>query len=153
MNKIFIITFATVTVLFSLTLHAQENNLDKKHFNREAFIAKKNAFITAEIGLTPEEAEQFIPLCNELQQKKFELGRECRRLSREICRKEKPTDAEYTEVIDCSMRIRMEEAKLEKEYVEKFKKILSPGKLFKYQQAESKFVREFMKGPKERKRE
>ena len=42
---------------------------EQRHFDREAFEARRNAFITAEVGLTPEEAAQFIPLCNELRQK------------------------------------------------------------------------------------
>ena len=43
---------------------------EQRHFDREAFEARRNAFITAEVGLTPEEAAQFIPLCNELRQQK-----------------------------------------------------------------------------------
>ena len=36
------------------------------------------------------------------------------------------------------------EAALEKEYHEKFKRILSVEKLYKYQEAEARFMREFM---------
>lgn len=152
MNRIFIITFATISMMISLVTYAQKDNQERKHFNREAFLAKRNAFITAEVGLTPEEAEKFIPLCNELQEKKFELGRECRKLSREMYKKKNPTDAEYTKVVDDFLNLRIEEAKLDKEYFEKFKKILSPQKLFKYQLAEGKFARSFMRGgPKDNK--
>ena len=41
----------------------------------------------------------------------------------------------------------------EKEYYEKFKKILSPEKLYKYRRAEYKFARSFMKGPDDKKDE
>lgn len=99
MNKIFFITFVTISVLLSFNATAQEKK-EQRHFDREAFEARRNAFITAEVGLTPEEAAQFIPLCNELRQKKFEVGRECRKLSKEIRHKENPTDADYNKVID-----------------------------------------------------
>jgi len=85
MNKIFFITFVAISVLLSFNATAQEKK-EQRHFDREAFEARRNAFITAEVGLTPEEAAQFIPLCNELRQKKFEVGRECRKLSKEIRR-------------------------------------------------------------------
>ena len=83
MNKIFFITFVAISVLLSFNATAQEKK-EQRHFDREAFEARRNAFITAEVGLTPEEAAQFIPLCNELRQKKFEVGRECRKLARTL---------------------------------------------------------------------
>jgi len=149
MNKIFIITFVAVTMLFSVNTHAQQNEQEKKgkqQFDREAFEARRNAFITAEVGLTPEEAADFIPLCDELRRKRFEVGRECRRLSREISKKEDPTPDEYTKVIDVCLEVGIKEAQLDKEYYDKFKKILSPEKLYKYREAEYKFARQFMRG-------
>lgn len=150
MNKIFIITFVAVSLLFSLDVYAQQNvqesKKEKQNFDREAFEARRNAFITAEVGLTPEEAAEFIPLCDELRRKRFEVGRECRRLSREIGKKEDPTAEEYTKLTDVCLEVGIKEAQLDKEYYEKFKKILSPEKLYKYREAEFKFARQFMRG-------
>ncbi len=145
MSKIFFITFAAVSMLFSLSANAQENRRDGD-FDREAFEAKRNAFITAEVGLTPEEAAEFIPLCDELRRKRFEIGRECRSLFREIGRKGHPTADEYTKAIDICLEVSIKEAELDKEYYGKFKKILSPEKLYKYRDAEFKFARQFMRG-------
>lgn len=70
------------------------------------------------MGLTPEEAAEFIPLCNELQRKKFEVGRACRhkhkhvRMSK-IANKEISTDA-YKEVMNACLESRIKEAELEK---------------------------------------
>lgn len=144
MNKIFFITFVAISVWFSSGVFAQDQK-QHKPFDREAFQAKRNAFITAEVGLTPEEAAQFIPLCDELRQKMFDVGRECRKYSKQVRKKEHPTDADYTRAIDECLQTRIKEAELEKEYYEKFKKILSPEKLYKYRNAEYKFVRMFMK--------
>ena len=152
MNKIFFITFVAISVLLSFNATAQEKK-EQRHFDREAFEARRNAFITAEMGLTPEEAASFIPLCNELQEKMFEAGRECRKLSKEIRHKENPTDADYNKVIDECLDVEIKEAQLEKEYYEKFKKILSPKKLYRYKRAEGKFAREFMRGGDDRKEE
>lgn len=149
MNKIFFITFVVTTILFSSGAYAQDKkqeNRNERHFDREAFQAKRNAFITAEVGLTPDEAALFIPLCDEFQQKRFEIGHDCRKLSREMRKKQNPTDAEYLKAIDECLDVNTREAELEKEYYEQFKKILSPEKLYKYRNAEYKFARQFMRG-------
>lgn len=149
MNKIFIITFvAFLMIMPSISAYAQH---DKQHFNKEAFLAKRNAFITAEVGLTPEEAAAFIPLCNEYQEKRFELGKQCRRQIRELKNKKAPSETEYTEAVNCYLDTAIKEAQLQKEYFGKFKKILSPEKLFKYQEAENKFAKEFMRGREKKK--
>lgn len=145
MRKIYFITFVTFSVLISISAFAQGEK-SGRHFDKEAFLAKRNAFITAEVGLTPEEAAQFIPLCNEFRQKMFEVGHSCRKFQRKMHRMEKVTDADYTRAIDECLEVRLKEAQLEKEYYEKFKKILSPEKLYKYRDAEYKFARSFMKG-------
>ena len=90
MSKIFFITFVAISVLFSSKVLAQGDK-QHRHFDKEAFQAKRKAFITAEVGLTPEEAAAFIPLCNELQEKMFEVGRECRRLSKDLKHMKSPT--------------------------------------------------------------
>ncbi|MDH6534974.1 hypothetical protein D0T51_07905 [Parabacteroides sp. 52] len=148
MNKIFFITFATISLLFSTGASAQQGqqeNRKNRQFDREAFEAKRNAFITAEVGLTPEEASLFIPLCDELRRKKFEIGHVCRKLSREIQKQKEPTKEEYQQAIDECLQAGIKEAQLEKEYYEQFKKILSPEKLYKYREAEFKFIHQFMK--------
>lgn len=56
-----------------------------------------------------------------------------------------PTDADYAKAVNSNLDTKIQEAQLEKEYYEKFRKILSPEKLYKYQMAESQFARSFMK--------
>lgn len=152
MSKIFIITFALLLVLSPLGINAQEKGGSDRNFDKESFLAKKSAFITTELSLTPEEAAAFMPLCEELQQKKYEAGMKCRKISRDLKSKKSPTDAEYTQVIDECVGVGMKEAELEREYYEKFKKILPPGKLYKYRDAEHKFAREFMRSERGRER-
>ncbi|MDR0756676.1 MAG: hypothetical protein LBF85_02385 [Tannerella sp.] len=125
-----------------ISLHAQVGN--KARFDRQEFITKHNAFITAEVGLTGSEAVEFIPLENQMKEKLFETGNECRKLNREVRSRKSISNETYLKLIDCNLETRLKELQIEKEYYEKFKKILSPEKLYKYQQAEFKFMREFM---------
>jgi hypothetical protein len=142
--RIFIVFIAVV--LFNHFVVAQEEKSETRRFDRQSFQARRNAYITAEIGLTADEAATFIPLDNELKQKQFDAGRECRKLNRESRSQETLSDKAYIKLIDCNIETRLKEAQLEQEYYEKFKQILSPAKLYKYQQADFKFMREFMRG-------
>jgi ribosomal protein L17 len=110
-------------------------------------MTKRNAYITVEIGLTSDEAIKFIPMENKMKEKLFDLGRECRKLNRNAHMRKKMSNEMYLKLIDCNIETRLKEAQLEQEYYEKFKQLLSPEKLYKYQQAEFKFIREFMRNP------
>ncbi len=140
MGKIIIIIFASFSMLFIEDAGAQE----AKRFDRAAFEAKRNAYIMAEIGLTPEEAAEFIPLCDEYRDKKMEIGKEDRRYERRLGKN--PTDEEYKRVLNSKVDVRIKEAELEKEYNDKFLKVISAEKLYKYKKAEIRFARDFMKG-------
>lgn len=150
MYKIFIITFVSFVFLFPGTLSAHEKQQGRQ-FDKKAFMEKRNAFLIAEIGLTSEEAAKFIPVYNEFQGKKFDAGQKCREFSREIRKSKSATSADYTRVVDECVEVKLKEAKIEKEYYDKFKKILSPEKLYKLTSAEYRFAREFMKGSGHRK--
>lgn len=144
MNKFIVYIFAVFSIMQVTEVIAQPSK-QHKGFDREAYESKKNAFITAELKLTPEEAAAFIPLTNELEHKKFEASQECRRINRELRKKESPLEKDYNQAIDVCLEVQMKEAELEKEYYNKFRKVLSPEKLYRYKNAEMKFARIFMK--------
>ena len=146
MKKIFLFLFI---FLCSISSFAQGNQ--KRNFDKEAYLAKRNAFIMAEMGLTPEEAAAFIPLCNELHQKMYEAGRRCRKLSRELKHNKNASDADYLEAINEAVEADMRVAELERDYYKKFKEVLPPKKLYKYKDAEMKFTKEYMRENKKNK--
>lgn len=112
----------------------------------EQFKAEKRAYLVKEIGLTPEEEKQFFPLYEELQSKKFELNKTVRSEMRRIIRSTAPvSDKEYAAAAAAVNDLPLQEALLEKEYFEKFKKVLSPQKLFLYKKAEMLFAKKILK--------
>jgi hypothetical protein len=148
--KIFVGCFS-VLLISALQLPAQEH--EHKHegrrpFDREAFTSKRNVYITEQIGLTAKEASVFIPLENELMQKKFELGRVCHKLERELKKKDDKTEEEYNKLLKCREEVKEKWDKLDKEYLEKFKKILSAEQIVKYQSADRAFFDEFVRDRK-----
>jgi hypothetical protein len=137
------LTFIVAILCSAIDSSAQEQKSDKQSPRKE-FWDKRNAFIALEINLSADETSKFFPLENEFQQKKVAIGRECRTFNRDSRDKEKLTDVEYLKLIECDLDARMKEIQLEKEYLEKFKQILKPEKLYKYRAADAKFTREIV---------
>lgn len=115
-----------------------------QHLSPEDFRAKQKAFITEQAGLSKEEAAKFFPVYFELQDKKKQLNDESWSLMRKG-KDDKTTEAQYKEIIEqvCDNRIAAD--RLDKSYLEKFRKILSNKKIFLVQRAEMRFHREMLR--------
>jgi hypothetical protein len=115
-----------------------------QHLSPDEFKAKQKAFITEKAGLTEKEANKFFPLYFELQDKKKEINDKAWELMRKG-KDDKMTDAQYEEIILQVYDLRIETDNLDKAYYVKFKKTLSPRKIFQVHKAEAKFHREMLK--------
>lgn len=122
-----------------------------QHLSPEEFRAKQKAFITEKAGLTDSEADKFFPLYFELQDKKKDFNDRIWKLMRKG-KDDKMTDAQYEEIILQVYDIRIETDNLDKTYYAKYKKVLSPKKIFMVQRAESRFHREMLKTAQEQRR-
>lgn len=131
--------------------NAEENNSSAEglrmgqQFSPEEFRARQQKFLTEKSGLTEEEAEKFFPLYFELQQKKNEINANSRQMASNHADNAKLTDAEYEKLIDNLANAKIEIAKLEKEYLAKYKKIVPAGKILRIQMAETQFGSELLK--------
>ena len=121
------------TLLFILCLTLSVQAQKKPGFSKEEFRAKQEAYLTQKAELTPEEAGKFFPIYFELQDRKKAINDKAWQKARKG-KSPNTTDAEYEE-----------SDKLDIEYLNRFKKILSPQKLFKLQRAEVKFHRDLLK--------
>lgn len=143
-----LITLMVFSFMIPEGLFAQKQG-GKKRFNREEFMSKRNAYIISEVPLDDKEAKTFIPVENEMRSKMFEAGRDCRKLSRELKKKNNANDDEYAKLLDCQQNARQKETQIEQEYYDRLKQILPIEKLYKYQEAEAKFTRDFVKSQDE----
>ena len=126
--------------LFCMTTLAQKKNPS----NEAEFRTKQQAYMTKKAALTPEESEKFFPLYFEFQDKKKTINKE----AWEIARKGKnpeTTDTEYKEIIDIFFDNQETIAKLEKEYIKKYRAFLSDKKVYMIYWAERKFTRNMLK--------
>lgn len=147
----FFIVCLSVMMMFSLQSVARGKHHSgdgRRSFDKEAFFAKRNTYITEKVGLTAEEAAAFIPLDNELMEKKFEVGRECHRIERQLRDKKDKTEDECNKLLKCREEVKEKRNKLDSEYQEKFKKVLSAEQMLKYQRADRDFFDEYIRDRK-----
>ena len=137
MKRIFMI-MSTVLLLASV---AVSTFAQSKKMNMAEFEKRKMEYIKNAAGLTEKEASLYLPLYTELSKKKFELFRVHREKIQMMKQgAQEMSEQEYKKLLDNDMELRLKEAELEKEYSEKFKKVLSPEKIYKAQQAEKNFI-------------
>ena len=133
--------------LFMTGISAQNQDKDEARKQRwEEMKVKRAAFYSEKICLTAEEAQQFWPVYNELQEKKEKLHRS---MSEQFRNAKKDADGkkiiDYAKACDDMINMRVQEITLEKIYHAKFKKILNPEKLFKYYGAEREWANKLLK--------
>ena len=103
----------------------------------------KIAFITNRVSLTQDQAQKFWPLYNEFSDRRRELNRNGRLLRRNIT--EGMTDQQLRESFTQSFNTRQQELNLEKDYFEKFQKVISLRQVVQLFQAERDFTKEVIK--------
>ena len=103
----------------------------------------KIAFITNRVSLTQDQAQKFWPLYNEFSDRRRELNRSGRLLRREIT--EGMTDQQLRDNFTQSFNTRQQELNLEKEYFDKFQKVISLRQVAQLFQAERDFTKEIIK--------
>ena len=103
----------------------------------------KIAFITNRVSLTQDQAQKFWPLYNKFSDRRRELNRNGRLLRRNIT--EGMTDQQLRESFTQSFNTRQQELNLEKDYFEKFQKVISLRQVVQLFQAERDFTKEVIK--------
>jgi hypothetical protein len=135
----------TMCLTFSCLSFAQESSKNEK------IESMKVAFLSTKLELTAKEAQQFWPLYNEFQQKMEKLRKSKKSDFEDIKSKiESGTDKELTIYMDEVFAARQKELDLQKEYYEKYAKVVPLKKVALLYQAENQFKRELLKKIKEK---
>ncbi|MDR0415602.1 MAG: hypothetical protein LBH84_09375 [Prevotellaceae bacterium] len=111
---------------------------------QEQMQARKIAYFTAQLELTPDEAERFWPVYNEYWKKRDDLFSERNKLIRKA-KHDKMDDKKASQTVQLLMDNLQNDVSLMREYREKFAGVLSPQKLLKYYVAEESFKVELLK--------
>jgi len=135
---------AAVLLIASPAAHAQGGLGGRKQGQRLGQLENaKIAFITNRVSLTQDQAQKFWPLYNEFSAKRRELNRSGRLLRRDVT--EGMTDQQIRDNLTQSFAMRQQELNLEKEYFDKFQKVISMRQVAQLFQAERDFTKEVIK--------
>ncbi|MFW5753843.1 MAG: hypothetical protein ACOCV9_03485 [Marinilabiliaceae bacterium] len=145
MNKYIVILLLALIGGPFFNTFSQEKKDDEKD-RIEQLKSQKVAFITKHLDLSTSEAQEFWPVYNEFSDKMDELRNKTKK---NIINLHKTLDslseAEKEAAIDKHIEYELREAKLEKEYHEHFKEILSIDKVIKLYEAEHEFKKKMLK--------
>ena len=126
----------------------------KHEEKKEKVEAMKIGFITQQMNLTPEEAQKFWPVYNQMKNE-IESVRKERQLSRENVKDnfETMTDPEFEKLINDELASRQKEFDIQKKYVAQFKVVVSIKKVAQFYRAEEQFKRKLLEKIQEKKQE
>lgn len=134
----------TLLILLSISISIQAQDKKKEGFSKEEFRNRQEAYLTQKAEITKEEAARFFPIYFELQDRKKAINDKAWEQARKG-KDPQATNADYEQIIEGIVKARIEADKLDLEYLLRFKKILSPQKIYKLQRAEMKFHRDLLK--------
>ena len=135
---------ATLLIISCISISIQAQDRKKSGFTKEEFRARQEAYLMQKAEITQEEAAKFFPVYFELQDRKKAVNDKAWEQARKG-KDPKTSDAEYEQIIEGIVKARIEADKLDLEYLHRFKKILSPKKIYKLQRAEIRFHRDILK--------
>ena len=126
--------------------NAFANNQAKEDW-KEKFQSEKIAFLTMEIGLTPQEAQVFWPVYNEINEEKdqamYEIIKYYWEMSKAI--EAGKSEKEIKTLLDKYLEAQEKQRKIDEDAAEKYKKVLSTTKVAKLYIAEEKFRRQHIR--------
>lgn len=110
--------------------------------NFEKFTEDRISFVTRFMQLSEADSIKFVPVYKEMLKEKGELMFKYHKTR--IRPNQQYDDATYTEVAMNEADYKIEDAKCDKKYLEKFQKILTAKQVYSYTVAERMFVGQFM---------
>lgn len=105
----------------------------------------RQEFISNELKLDKEQRREFFELYDEMDDKVQQINRETRDLERSVSEKDNATDTEIDAAATAVYLQKQREAEIEQEYLERFRKVLSPRQLLNLRSAERKFTQQLMR--------
>ena len=138
-----ILTSALLTIALvagaSSVAAQQPENLDVEKVLAEIRPYKHDFFIK-KLKLTKEQASEFLPLYDAMEDSLMSINKEIRELERTVLENPSATDAEIAEVARATFEQKQREAQTEIAYFEKFCNTLSPKQLLQIKSAEKQFT-------------
>lgn len=136
-------------MLSASQLYARDNDQEENTVDRQRFFKEmrdyKHRYLARELGLTKDQQSRFFPVYDEMEDETTKINDETRDLERRISESsDDVSDLEYDKATEALFDLKIHEGEIEKEYMNKFKDVLTKKQLFSLKSAERKFNRELM---------
>lgn len=138
MNKFLALLFIFLTSI--PVMIAKDDDEGKRGKMLQEVREFKMNYLAKEMELTEAQKEKFMPLYEEMTQKKDECFRHARELDRKLKKEgSEATEEDYQKATEAMHKANQDFAEIEKEYNEKFSEFLSQKQLYKMKEAEFSF--------------
>lgn len=136
-------------MLSASQLYARDNDQEENTVDRQRFFKEmrdyKHRYLARELGLTKDQQNRFFTIYDEMENETNKINDETRDLERRISESpDEVSDLEYEKATEALFDLKINEGEIEKEYMNKFKEVLTKKQLFSLKSAERKFNRELM---------
>lgn len=143
----FITTFAAAMTLLICSISVSAQSHHKGEDWKEKVQSEKIAFLSTEIGLTPEEAQEFWPTYNDIRAQQDKAMHEVFKSYRELEKalEENRSEKETSKCLNAYLEALKKQNEIGSASVEKYRKILPDTKVAKIFVAEEKFRRQHIR--------
>lgn len=137
-------------VLFAVTLPAIAQTMEPQQGpDRDKFLAQlrpyQHEFLAKELKLSKEQARDFMPVYDKMDDELRQVADETRELERKAMENPDASDTELEAASQAIFAQKQKEGKIEMEYYEKFKQILTPRQLLGLKSAERQFTQRLLR--------
>lgn len=134
--KLYTLLLAFFALVFQANAQGNPGGRKERH---EKIDAAKTAFLTDKMNLTTEQSQKFWPIYNEYDAKRQQIRKKSKVLKDQNL--DNLTDAQLRDALSNMLEGRQQELNLEKEYVEKFQKVISVRQVATMYKAEKEFMK------------
>ena len=124
--------------------HAQDDSKHDDEAKRAKVESAKISFITEQLNLTPQQAEKFWPLYKEFNEKRKEIRKSLSTLRAET-QKTSLSEDQIKDNLKAALKLRQKEVDTEKEYFEKYQKVISYRQIAELYRSEKQFAMELIR--------
>ncbi|MDE6158437.1 MAG: hypothetical protein K2F78_09910 [Muribaculaceae bacterium] len=154
MSKLFATFFLSIAILGHLGALAQQplNDADRdKVFSQMR--AYKHRLLVKELELDKEQEKAFFPVYDRMDDQLQQIGAETRDLERRVMDNAEASDTEIEAAAAAVYSQKQREGKVEAEYYDRFKELLTPRQLLRLKSAERKFTQQLVRQHRRMQRE
>ncbi len=117
---------------------------------RAEMLEAKHQLIIEQVGLTPTQQEQFMPMYEAMEKEIFQNNFEARVAAQAVSKRgNNATDTECFNAAKAISGAKVKEGEIESRYFDKFSQVLSKRQMFLLKQAEINFTRTMLRGRKQ----